>query len=173
MEKNKFATMEYIKQSFDKYKYILLICLLGILLTLIPSKSSAKKTDSDSAVMSEYISSAQEIETSLEELLSNIDGVGRVDIMITMKRGYEPSYIYNSSTNEANSSLSEKSELVIARGNSGDTPVISSVSSPEYMGAVVLCDGAGSATVQLEITEAIKSLTGITSDNIKISQMKK
>lgn len=171
MEKNKFATMEYIKQSFDKYKYILLICLLGILLTLIPGKSTAKKTDS--TTMSEYISSAQEMETGLEELLSNIDGVGRVDIMITMRRGYEPSYIYNSSTSEANSSLTEKNELVIARGNAGDTPVISSVSSPEYMGAVVLCDGAGSATVQLEITEAIKSLTGITSDNIKISQMKK
>jgi hypothetical protein len=37
---------------------------------------------------------------------------------------------------------------------------------------VVVCEGADSTKVQLNLTEALCSLTGITSDNIVIVKMK-
>ena len=39
-------------------------------------------------------------------------------------------------------------------------------------GAVVVCEGGGSASVRLEVTRVIQSLTGISADRIVISKMK-
>lgn len=37
-----------------------------------------------------------------------------------------------------------------------------------YVGAVVVCEGAGSASVRLQLTQAVSALTGLTSDKIAI-----
>ena len=41
-----------------------------------------------------------------------------------------------------------------------------------YQGAVIVCDGAGSAEIRLALTEAVRALTGIPSDCISILKMK-
>ena len=61
---------------------------------------------------------------------------------------------------------------MVVNRDGGEGPVIASVSGPEYQGAVIVCDGAESPQVRLELTEAVRSLTGISSDHIKISKMK-
>lgn len=170
MGKNKFEVMEYIRVAFDKYKYILLICVVGILLTMLPSKGTKPVAAENTPQEGDYLADVQILQKSLQELLQNIEGVGRAEIMLTAKHGREPAYIYNETKSESGAA-SQKRELVIVRNSSGEQPVISSIGAPQYMGAVIVCDGAKSATVQLEITQAIMSLTGITSDDIKISQM--
>lgn len=172
MEKNKLNFMEYICTSFDKYKYILLVCLAGIVLTMLPTKNAKPEKTEAVPRGQDYSAEAYAMESNLQELLQNIEGVGRTQIMLTAKRSQEPKYIYNQ-TKSGQQAQTEKSELVILRGSKGEEPVIASIGAPEYMGAVILCDGASSAKVQLEITQAVSSLTGITSDNIKISQLKK
>ena len=37
-----------------------------------------------------------------------------------------------------------------------------------YTGAVVVCEGGGSASVRLQLTQAVSALTGLTSDKIAI-----
>ena len=44
--------------------------------------------------------------------------------------------------------------------------------APVYRGAVVVGEGGGSASVRLEVTRVIQSLTGISADRIVISKMK-
>jgi len=43
---------------------------------------------------------------------------------------------------------------------------------PEYRGALVVCEGAASAAVRLEVTQAVAALTGIGTDHIVVSKMK-
>lgn len=179
MKQNKLALPEYIRNNFDKYKYVLLICCVGLLLTLWPSKPKEREAAAPAPAeggFSAYMADTAALEQELAGLLSQMEGVGRVRVLLSAKRGYEPAYIYNSSSKDTGGenqpSKEQQSELVIVSRSGEENPVIASVNGPEYRGAVVICDGAGSAQVRLEVTEAIKSLTGITSDNIKISKMK-
>ena len=41
-----------------------------------------------------------------------------------------------------------------------------------YQGIVIVCDGADSAAIQLQLTEAVRALTGISSDCISVLKMK-
>jgi stage III sporulation protein AG len=66
---------------------------------------------------------------------------------------------------------SSKTELITVGTGNGETPIITQTLMPQYMGAVVVCEGADSPSVCLQLTEAVRSLTGITSDNIVISKM--
>lgn len=178
MKQNKLALPEYIRNNLDKYKYVLLVCCVGLLLTLWPSKPKEKEGVQPAADsgFTAYMADTAALEQELADLLSQMEGVGRVRVLLTAERGYEPNYIYNSSSKDTGGenqpSKEQQSELVIVSRSGEENPVIASVNGPKYRGAVVICDGAGSAQVRLELTEAIKSLTGITSDNIKISKMK-
>ena len=41
---------------------------------------------------------------------------------------------------------------------------------PVYLGAVVVCQGAGSGGVRLAVTEAVAALTGLPADRITVVQ---
>ena len=53
----------------------------------------------------------------------------------------------------------------------GETPVLLKNNYPTFRGAVILCDGADSDAVRLQITQAVAALCGISSDHISISKM--
>lgn len=176
----KWVMPEYLRRNLDRYKYVLLVCALGLLLTLWPQGKKEETAAADGTVQdagfSAYVADTGALEEQLADLLEQIDGVGRVQVLLTAKRGYEPAYVYNSSSRsdggEGQTSNEEQSELVVVNRDGGEGPVIASVSGPEYQGAVIVCDGAESPQVRLELTEAVRSLTGISSDHIKISKMK-
>jgi stage III sporulation protein AG len=44
---------------------------------------------------------------------------------------------------------------------------------PVYQGALVVCEGADSATVRLEIIRAVAGLTGLSTDKIVVAKMNK
>ncbi|WP_458862007.1 hypothetical protein [Acidaminobacterium chupaoyuni] len=172
-----FHMPEYLRAGFDKYKYVLLVCAVGIVLALWPTGSGAKKESAasqDLAFAPDIVSSAQ-VEEKLEELLEKIEGVGRTKVMITVKYGYQPDYLYNIDSQKGgeNQNEEEHQQVVIVGRNGNESPVISRVGAPEYLGAVILCDGADNPKLRLEVTQAVQSLTGITSERITISKMKK
>lgn len=177
MEK-KWTMPEYIRKAFDRYKYVLLVCCIGLVLALWPSGGggTAKQTEAEEAGVLWEEAAPDALEEQLARLLSKMEGVGRVEVLLTLRQGSQQNYVYNSSTREdggeAQFGREEQKELVVISQGGEESPVVSSVSGPEYQGAVVLCDGADDPRVCLEITQAIRSLTGITSDHIKISKMK-
>lgn len=118
-----------------------------------------------------------EIEKALEDIFKKIDGVGDVEIKITVKSGYETVYAYNTdeniSVNNGNYNIAEEKEIILIDKNGTDTPIVLKTLNPQYLGAVIVCEGGGNSKVRLELTQAMKSLTGISTDNIVVVKMKK
>ncbi|MCX7615101.1 MAG: hypothetical protein N2Z65_05040 [Clostridiales bacterium] len=164
-----------------KYKYALLVLVFGLILMIIPSGGSKKDIvkKSDVKTVSSYDVNTEE--KKLETMLSSIDGVGRVKIALTLKSGAESVYALDQSENirengqKENGTFEKDSNsrpMVVSSESGGESPLKVKENLPEYRGALVICDGADDPNVKLMVTDAIRSLTGVTSDNISVIKMK-
>ena len=73
-----------IGNLWKKYKYVGLVVLAGILLMLLPGKKTAADPQESGGSFS-----LEDTERRMEELLGRMDGVGRVQVMLTLKNGPE------------------------------------------------------------------------------------
>ncbi len=150
------------------YKYVILAVLLGVLLLLLPDgkAESAEKTthiaDFDRA----------SVQREMEDILSAIDGAGRLRLMLTVRGGGELELAQDRALTQKQSDsadeVSDKTETVVLGSGSGAEVVVTRSRYPEYVGALVVCEGGGSAAVRLEITQALCALTGLPSDRISV-----
>lgn len=69
-----------IGNLWKKYKYVGLVVLAGIVLMVLPAGTSAPDPQKDSGGFS-----LEDTERRMEELLGRMDGVGRVQVMLTLK----------------------------------------------------------------------------------------
>ena len=101
---------------------------------------------------------------------------GEVVALLTMENGEKTEYAYDRTDSENRTdnggSASRQTELVTVSQSGGQSPVPLRTTAPEYRGAVVVCEGGGSAAVRLAVTQVIQSLTGLSADRIVISKMK-
>ena len=75
-----------VTEGIKKYRYALLIVLIGLVLMLIPTKSSTKtidETQTSAGTTQKTLSMSQE----LEQILSHMQGVGDVKVMLTVSAG--------------------------------------------------------------------------------------
>lgn len=165
---------EYLRRWFDKYKYPILICLAGLILLLWPGGSKDAAEDPESTTV-QAEDQTKVLEAQMEELFSKISGVGKTKVLLTVKSSQENVYAYDTDSKitqkEDELTQSQKSQLILMGSGSSEAPVVAKTQMPEFLGAVVVCEGADSAKVCLQLTEAVRSLTGITADNIVISKM--
>ena len=165
----------YIRDGIYKYKYILLMCAAGILLVML-SGIGDSRADTSNTDWQDVKFDAGEIEKAAESIFSKIEGVGKVDVRITVKSGYESVYAYDISRDctqsESGFSASADKEMVTVNSSGQNMPITIKIKHPEYMGAVIVCEGGDDSKIKLELTQAMKSLTGISADNIVVAKMK-
>ncbi|MDL2273614.1 stage III sporulation protein AG [Oscillospiraceae bacterium OttesenSCG-928-G22] len=161
-----------IKELFGKYKYVLIVILAGVLLILLPTAGGGEAKTADTGTsLPEFDLEAEE--ERITKLLSNAEGVGKVDVMLslasTMETMYFPDEETKSARNEgqANAERSVKTVTVPQAGGGQEALVYKRI-YPEYKGALVVCEGAGNASVRLRVVEAVASLTGLTTDKITV-----
>lgn len=153
------ALKERIQELGKKNRFLLLVLLLGILLMTFPQKKQ----------QTENVPSVQVVEISLEDQLSAalslMDGAGKVKVLLTEAKGKQILYQSNIS--------GERSETVILNdGSRVQSGLVSRIDPPQYLGAVVLCQGAGKASVRLSIAEAVANATGLSYDRISVLKLK-
>ena len=157
-----------ISQQVSQYKYVLLIIGVGILLMLLPTQSETKQ-ESDLTGQAKTDAS---VEVKLEQILSQIRGVGKVRVLITEQTGSETVYQVDEDRTEGDGSLRLKKETVIVSGGGIQSGLIQTVTPPTYLGAIIVCQGAGSPEVRLAVTNAVSAVTGIGMDRISVLEMK-
>lgn len=167
MDINKLS--EKLKLLFKKYKFVLLILGIGMLLMWLPGLSESSRSKE---VPVQTVAENLDISEKLEDMLRDMEGVGDVRVMLTVKSGAETKY-----QTDIDKDLSEKSDgtkeetIIITDSERNELGLIKQIISPIYQGAIVICQGADSPVVRLMITEAVSKLTGLGADQIAILKM--
>lgn len=157
-----------------KYAPALALGLIGVLILLWPKKEAAQKEPIAADRAQPAAQSLQETEQRLAALLSQIEGAGEVQVMLSLRTGAETVYQTDSKRSTGESGDTQEITTVLyAQSGSSKAPLVKKTEYPVYQGAVVVCTGAGSASVQLAIVEAVSSLTGLGSDKITVVKMKR
>ena len=157
------------KNLVGKYKYVLLILLLGILLMSLPEGSKESMQPEISVPAPVYASKAEE----LEAILSQISGVGKVRVMLTEAAGSETIYQTDEDRSETSDAQNIRVETVIVSGSERtETGLVRTVVPPVYLGAIIVCQGGDSPAVRLSVAEAVSNVTGIGTGRITVLKMK-
>ena len=153
---------------FERYKYVLLVVVLGLVLMLWPSGKETNPVIQTAPQSDQMIYISEE----LSAILGQIRGVGRVRVMITEQSGSETHYQTDVSGTENADSISNDSRTVLISSSGSETGLIKSVTAPVYQGAIVVCQGADDPAVRLAVSQAVSSVTGISTDRISVLKMK-
>lgn len=170
--------MDRIKQMLpellQKYKYVALVLLIGIVFMLIPNSSSREetantKTEETQPQQTQTLSLSGE----LEQILGQIQGAGDVKVMLTVSAGEETVYQTDDNISSGSENTSTQTDtVIITDGERGQSGLVRQVNPAEYLGAIVVCQGADSPSVRLAIVEAVSDVTGLGSDRISVLKMK-
>lgn len=161
-----------LSAGISKFRLPLLIFAAGLLLMLLPTgkrSTQAVQTAAQAAQTQELTPSREE----MEAILSRIDGVGRVDLLLTLRTSGASVYQTDTRTVTSGSGTTEECQTVFGQtSGSGKEPVVQTTLAPQYQGALVVCDGADRASVRLAVVQAVTSLTGLGSNQIAVVKMK-
>ena len=153
------------KEGFLRYRAVAAVILAGILLMALPESGRKKEAPTPPPPVE-----APEFSQRLGELLSSLEGAGRVEVLLSEEVGAETDY----QSDEDRSAPEEirRKTVVVTDGQRQEQGLVRQIRSPRYRGAVVLAQGAGSASVRLSLVEAVASATGLTADKITVLKMK-
>lgn len=161
------ALSEKIIKNLTKYKYPICILLVGLVLMLIPTSVKEKEFHAVSQSVSE--STKMTDEDRLSSLLSNIQGAGMVEVLLSYREGEQTIYHEDAQT-DADSD--QRTAVIVTDSDRNESALVSRVDPPRFLGAIVVCQGADSATVRLAIVEAVSKYTGLGADQIAVLKMK-
>lgn len=171
-----------VVSTLKKYKYAALVLVIGLALLLIPfrsgdGKQEPVKTPSEAETPSPAEDYAVQMEARLTKLLLQIDGAGRVSVMLTLQKGPQTQYqtdskIATEQTNSGSQTSEERKTVILSEGSAYDEAAVSSVIYPQFQGAVIVSEGADDAAVRWNILCAVSSLTGLGADRITVVKMK-
>lgn len=160
-----------VQKFFSKYKYAALVLIIGLVLMIIPL-DSVKETESTPTETSSYTPIIS-LEEKLSELLSKVDGAGKVEVMLTVASGEEVIYQIDENRSVADKTTSDNIQTVtITDSERNQNGLIKQVNPEIYKGAIILCHGANEPTVRLAIVEAVSRITGLGANCISILKMK-
>jgi len=182
--------IEWKNIGLDK---LILLLAAGILLLVIALPSGSSKEQSNesknSAVIEPILSNTndtssyeEQLEARLKEILSQVKGVGEVDVMITLKSSEElviqtDSSKGNSITEESDSQggsrkVTETEESVatvlIDSGGGEQVPYVLKELSPQIAGVLISAQGGGNSVIKNEIYEAVEALFDVPVHKIKV-----
>ncbi len=155
--------------KLGKYKYVILLSLVGVILLLWPSSQDTKAQPVSNVPEQ---SGEESLESALEAALARIEGAGETTLVLSWKDDGEVIYQTDEAISESDgASTSDSSTVIVQTGSSHYEALVVQNRSPTCLGALVVCEGADSAVVRLEIINAVAALTGLSSDRISVVKM--
>lgn len=175
MEKGKTMIFRLTKYA-AKYKYLIVVIFVGFFLLLLPH-GEKKGTEKKSATEAFDV---EKFEKRVEQALSECNGIGRCEVILSIESG--PANIYEKDSkksereNEGGVILESDSDTkpsILSEGSGKESPLVIKEVYPEFRGAMIICDGADNPSVRGAVTTSVMALTGLTTDKISIIKMKK
>lgn len=164
------AAKTLFSNGLKKYRWAVVVLLAGLFLMALPEKKtqSVPQTGLPRETYQE-----EDLQTALEELLSQLDGAGKVKVLLSPASGKQTYYQTNDNVSANADSSERRSETVIVSGSDrSQTAVVRRIDPPVYLGAVIICQGGDSPKVRLAVVDAVATATGLTTDKISVAKMK-
>lgn len=124
-----------------------------------------------------------DLQTELEDILSKMDGIGKVDVLITysqtstvvpMYSETESSTVTEETDSGGGTRKQESSNLNKEVITDGDNKAITqTVILPKIEGAIVIAEGGGNATTKANIIQAVSAVTGLATYKVQVFEMQK
>ena len=137
------------------------------------------KINSNNKEFNEY-----NLEQSLEDILSKMAGVGKVQVLVTYSETSEVVAMYNekntsnnteeTDTNGGTRKISQTDtdkEIIYEEKNGEKVPITQKVIMPKIEGAVITAEGAGNINVKTNIIQAVEAATGLATHKIQVFEM--
>jgi len=125
-----------------------------------------------------------EIEDKLEDILSSIKNVGKVNVFINYSESTSSIPLYDESTTTSTTTEGDSSggtrntvetenqkEVVFTEKSGVKDPVIQKTLMPVIEGAIITAEGASNASVKTDIISAVQAVTGLSIDRIQVFEM--
>lgn len=163
------------KKKWGRNDWLILI-LLGVLLMIValpskepedePLEKEKEKQETSAGVQDqmtteEYVSY---LERKLADILSEMRGIGQVDVMITLCD--EGETVVNKDVSQNENSYEESTTLL--EGDDITSPYVTKQKYPAVEGVVVVAEGAGNAGISTDITETVMALFDVEVHKVKV-----
>lgn len=181
-----FRTVLHKRKKEQIVVWVLLFLLLVVVLW--PSGTAEKKMSADETPKTEQAvrqtSQEEQMEQALEETLSQVKGVGKVQVALTLEstnRKIVEKDVPDSQNSETRKSDGESSESISSSqeettvyerdGDGSEVPYVISEEYPEIRGVLVVAQGGDQPVVVQEIQEAVMALFDVDAHKIKVMKM--
>lgn len=160
------ALKRRISEGITKYKYVWIVLLAGIVLMMIPEKSTHETEKEAQAPVTQTQANMEE---RLEEILSHVKGAGKVQVMLSVAEGERTIYQTDSSYSQGENSTDTRTQTVLTTDSQrNETGLVHQKNPPVYQGAIIVSQGADDPVVKLAIVEAVSNVTGLGADKISV-----
>ena len=145
---NGILSLKELKELLRNEKSLKIILIAGLFLIIIIAFSgfSTGKTKKNDKMFFDYNRQSeyeQALEKKLSSVLSEINGIGNIDIMITLD------------TSEENRFDDKEDELVCVR-------------TPSVRGVIVVCDGGDNIIIREKVISAVSGAFGISTTRVSV-----
>ncbi|GAW94163.1 stage III sporulation protein AH [Calderihabitans maritimus] len=128
------------------------------------------------------------LEERLEQILSEIEGVGKVSVTILFKTGPEYKFAVNENSikrtvqeedqtggTRVTTEVNEDGQLVLARAAElgGEKPVVVKEIKPEVQGVLIVAEGAENPYVREKLSRAVQTILDISPHQVSVLSRKK
>jgi len=190
--KNKLHKFDLKNIKKDNLVIILMVGILLVVIALPVSDSSSKKEQTSTPDQTttqqsktETLSYIEEQEERLKEVLSKVQGVGEVEVMITLKSSKEL-VVEKDTPTTSSTSQEEDSEggkrntvdksateaTVYEQSDDGSsTPYVVKELEPEIEGIIVIAKGGDDPVIVKNISDAVLALFQVEAHKIKVMKM--
>lgn len=179
---------EYFKG--DKGRRLLLIAgaagiLLIFLSTIWPQNKSPAAQTAKNSVEEATVQYIGKMEQRLLDIVGKIDGVGSMQVMVTLENSVE--YVYatqerkntdksedlsgSSTTRTSERDDTEKSIIIIENAEGGKEALLRTQIEPTIKGVVIVCEGGDQVAVQKRVTEVVTTALNISSRRVCVSKL--
>ena len=154
---------------------MMLALFAGILLLAAGKGLPLGKTEAaeQKPVDREIVSADREVEQRMAAFLSEIEGAGQVDVLLTYRQTTEKTIARNETREENGETLRTEETAVLLEDETGATqPLVLTEAGPVVEGVVIAAQGADSPAVAAALNQAAQALLDVPAHKVAVLKMK-
>ena len=172
--------------------FLVLLIITVIAINIIWGKDEKSKESSNYKVLADNLeiensnnfkNSEYDLEADLEDILSKMQGVGKVDVLITYSESSSviPMYSETESTSlteetDSNGGTRKQESTNIGKEvvtDGSNNAITKTVVLPKIEGAIVMAEGGDNINIKSNIIQAVAAVTGVATYKVQVFEMKK